>query len=207
MTPAKVKSANAWLREKFDLLSHYHEVAEVGEIMRRYFVINAFDGVLTTLGVLAGGYIAGVDRARAVISVIVTTAIGIGVAGFYGSYLVEKAERERARHELEEYTFSSLEDTSIASASTYATIVIAIVDGLSPVIAAAVAMIPFFFTSVISVHAAYFASGVVALVELFLLGIFLGRMSRDRLIVSGAKLVAAGLVALGLSLLLGREVR
>jgi predicted membrane protein (TIGR00267 family) len=174
--------------------------------MRRYFVINAFDGVLTTLGVLAGGYLAGVDKARAVVSVILTTAVGIGVAGFYGSYLVERAERDRSMRELEESTLSSLQDTDISSASTYATVVIAFVDGVSPLLTAVIAMAPFLFTSVISVHTAYFLSGGIAFVELFLLGLFLGRVSRERLVYSGVKLVAAGLVAVGLSWLIGRGV-
>ncbi len=206
MTPTN-KKAGLRLHAAFDTLSHYHEVAEVGAIMRRYFVINAFDGVLTTLGVLAGGYLAGVDKARAVVSVILTTAVGIGVAGFYGSYLVERAERDRSMRELEESTLSSLQDTDISSASTYATVVIAFVDGISPLLAAVIAMVPFFFTNVISVHAAYFLSGAIAFVELFLLGLFLGRVSRERLLYSGVKLVAAGLVALGLSWLIGRGVR
>jgi predicted membrane protein (TIGR00267 family) len=204
---SETKKAGLRLHAVFDTLSHYHEVAEVGAIMRRYFVINAFDGVLTTLGVLAGGYLAGVDKARAVVSVILTTAVGIGVAGFYGSYLVERAERDRSMRELEESTLSSLQDTDISSASTYATVVIAFVDGVSPLLTAVIAMAPFFFTSVISVHAAYFFSGGIAFVELFLLGLFLGRVSRERLLYSGVKLVAAGLVALGLSWLIGRGVR
>jgi predicted membrane protein (TIGR00267 family) len=201
------KKAGKRLHGAFDTLSHYHEVAEVGGLMRRYFVINAFDGVLTTLGVLAGGYLAGVDKARAVVSVILTTAVGIGVAGFYGSYLVERAERDRSMHELERSTLSSLQDTAISSASTYATVVIAFVDGVSPLLTAFIAMTPFFFTTVISVHTAYFLSGGVAFLELFLLGLFLGRVSRDRLLFSGVKLVAAGLVALGLSWLIGRGVK
>jgi predicted membrane protein (TIGR00267 family) len=195
-----------WLHERLDTLSHYHEVAEVGAIMRRYFVMNAFDGVLTTLGVLVGSYLGDVHAARTVISLILTTAVSIGVAGFYGSYLVERAERGRAMRELEQSTLSSLEDTTIASASTYATIVVALVDGLSPFLGALVAMLPFFFTSVISVHNAFFVSGAIAFAELFGLGIFLGRISRERLVWSGAKLAAAGLVALGLSFALGTGV-
>jgi predicted membrane protein (TIGR00267 family) len=206
VTPT-TRKAGSLLHAAFDTLGHYHEVAQVGAIMRRYFVINAFDGVLTTLGVLAGGYLAGVDKARAVVSVILTTAVGIGVAGFYGSYLVERAERDRSMRELEESTLSSLQDTDISSASTYATVVIALVDGASPLLTAAIAMAPFLFTSVISVHTAYFLSGGIAFLELFLLGLFLGRVSRERLLYSGVKLVAAGLVALGLSWLIGRGVR
>jgi predicted membrane protein (TIGR00267 family) len=196
-------SIGARLREWVATLRHYHEIAEVGEIARRYFAMNAFDGVLTALGVLVGGYLGGVDSPRAIFIVVLTTAVGMGVSGFYGSYLVERAERGRAMRELEESTLSSLEDTTIASASRYATIVIAVVDGASPFLAALIVMIPFLFTGVISMHAAYFAAVGVGLVELFFLGVFLGAISRERLWLSGLRLAAAGVIALVISLLVG----
>ncbi len=132
----------ARLRRQVETLRHYHEIAEVGEIARRYFAMNAFDGVLTALGVLVGGYLGGVDSSQAIFVVVLTTAVGMGVSGFYGSYLVERAERGRAMRELEESTLSRLQDTTIASASRYATIVIAFVDGASPFGAALIVMIP-----------------------------------------------------------------
>jgi predicted membrane protein (TIGR00267 family) len=200
--PAK-PSIGARLRDRAATLRHYHELAEVGEIARRYFAMNAFDGVLTAIGVLVGGYLGGVDSPRAIFTVVLSTAVGMGVSGFYGSYLVERAERGRAMRELEESTLSSLEDTTIASASRYATIVIALVDGISPFLAAMIVMIPFLFTGVISMHTAYFAAVGVGLVELFFLGVFLGAISRERLWLSGLRLAAAGLIALVISLLLG----
>jgi predicted membrane protein (TIGR00267 family) len=200
--PAK-PSIGARLRAQAATLRHYHEIAEVGEIARRYFAMNAFDGVLTAIGVLVGGYLGGVDSPRSIFVVVLSTAVGMGVSGFYGSYLVERAERGRAMRELEESTLSSLEDTTIAAASRYATIVIALVDGASPFVAAMIVMIPFLFTGVISMHTAYFAAVGVGLVELFLLGVFLGAISRERLWLSGLRLAAAGLIALVISLLLG----
>src|SRR5664280_3756993 len=101
MSPATTPGAAGWLRGKLATLRHYHEIAEVGEIARRYFAMNAFDGVLTALGVLVGGYLGGVDSPRAIFIVVLTTAVGMGVSGFYGSYLVERAERGRAMRELE----------------------------------------------------------------------------------------------------------
>jgi len=192
----------SWLRGRLATLRHYHEVAGVGEIARRYFAMNAFDGVLTTLGVVAGGYIGHVHVARAIISVGLAAAVAMGVSGFYGSYLIERAERDRALRELEEATLSPLDDTDIASASTYATIVIALVDGLSPFVAAIIVLLPFFFAGESVGRSVYFAAAAIAFVELFLLGMFLGRVSRQRLVWSGVKLAIAGLVCLGLSALL-----
>ncbi|HET6474531.1 MAG TPA: hypothetical protein VFH93_00400 [Thermoleophilia bacterium] len=191
------------LRHQVGTLRHYHEIAEVGEIVRRYFAMNSFDGVLTAIGVLVGGYLGGVDSPQTISTVVLTTAVGMGVSGFYGSYLVERAERGRAMRELEESTLSSLQGSTIASASRYATIVIAFVDGASPFAAALIVMIPFAFTSVITMHTAYFLAIAVGLVELFFLGVFLGAISRERLWLSGLRLVLAGFVALAISLLLG----
>ncbi len=191
------------VRRQLATLRHYHEIAEVGEIARRYFALNAFDGVLTAVGVLVGAYLGGVHNARGILVLVLTTSIGMAVSGFYGSYLVERAERGRAMRELEESTLSSLEGTTIASASRYAAVVIAFIDGASPFAAALIVLIPFAFTSLISIHTAYFAAIGVGFVELFCLGLFLGSVSRERLWYSGLKLVVAGVIAVVISLVLG----
>ena len=204
MSSADKPSIMARLRAAPGTVRQYHEIAGVGEIARRYFVINAFDGSLTALGVLAGSYAGGVTRAGTVISLILATAVSIGVAGFYGSYQVERAERDRALRDIEESTLTSLQDTTLYSASRYATVIVALVDGLSPLIASLLIMIPFFFVPPASMHAAFFVAGGIAFVELFLLGVFLGKVSHERLWFAGVKLVLAGVVALVVSLLLNR---
>jgi len=201
--PAKL-TIGVRVRAVLATVGQYHEIAGVGEIMRRYFVINAFDGSLTTIGVLAGCYVAVVDKAATVISLILSTAVSIGVAGFYGSYQVERAERDRALREIEESTLTSMQDTTLYSASRYATVIVALVDGISPLIASLLIMIPFFFVPPVSMHAAFYIGGAVAFAELFLLGVFLGKVSRERLWFAGVKLVLAGVVALAISLLLNR---
>ena len=204
MSSGAQPSLVARLHDVIATVRRYHEIAGVGEIARRYFVINAFDGSLTTLGVLAGGYAGGVHAAGALIAVIMSTAVSIGVAGFYGSYQVERAERALALREIEESTLTSLHDTTLWSASRYATLLVAAVDGISPLITSLLIMIPFFFVPPLGLHTAFVAGGAIAFVELFLLGMFLGRVSRERLWLSGVKLMAAGFVALALSLLLSR---
>ncbi len=202
-TPGLGARLRAWAAT----LRHYHEISGVGELVRRYVALNAFDGVLTTLGILVGGYLGGVDDPRALLLVGLATAAAMGVSGFYGSYLVEKAERDRAVRELEESTLSSLGDTDISAASRYATVVIALADGGSPMVAAAVAFSPFVVAEAIGMTAAYAAGVVIAFVECFALGVFLGRVSHARLLVSGLRLVVAGVVLLLISVLLERGVR
>ena len=196
----------ARLRRRAATLRHYHEISGVGELVRRYFALNAFDGVLTAVGVLAGAFVGGVEETRTVLVLLLSTAVGMAVSGFYGSYLVEKAERDRAMRELEESTLSSLKGTDIAHASRYAAVVIAFVDGGSPSVATLIIASPFFLSGALGVDAAYYLALAIAFVELFLLGAFLGAVSRDRLWVAGVRLVVAGVIALAISLLLGGGV-
>lgn len=201
------RSRFARSREWLTTLRRYHEISGVGELVRRYFALNAFDGVLATLGIIAGGYIGGVRSGRTLVLVGVTTTLAMAVSGFYGSYLVEKAERRRALRELEESTLSSLKGTEISAASRYATLVIAGADGASPALAAAIAFSPFLLSPWIGIQSAYLIGAAICLVECFLLGVFLGRVSRERFFVSGMKLVLAGVVLLVISLLLERGTR
>ena len=202
MSPTEKARPFARLHRAFDRLSGYHDLAKVGDIARRYFAMNAFDGVLTSLGILVGAFVGGVQNAGAVVSVVAAAAASMGVSGAYGSYLIERAERRRTLRELEESTLSRLKDTDIGAASRYASLVVAIIDGVSPAAASAVILIPFFIVGSSHLHAAFYAGGAIVFVELFLLGMFLGRVSRERLVVAGLKLVVAGVVSLALSLLL-----
>ena len=188
-----------WVREKVDLLQHYHRLSEVGSIIRRYFALNAFDGVLTTLGVLMGALLAGVEESGTIVTLVLTTAVGMSVSGFYGSYLVERAERGRALRELEGSTLSSLEDTEISAASTYAAVAVATVDGASPFIASALCTIPFFFGGALDVRMEYYLALGIAFLQMFLLGAFLGYVSRERLVLAGIRFMMAGGIALALS--------
>ncbi len=165
--------------------------------------MNAFDGVLTILGVLVGSYFGGITRPASVLTLGLAASFAMGVPGFYGAYITEKAERRRSLDELERSTLSDLSDTDISHASTYATIVVAFIDGISPFAAAALAIAPFFLGDAIDITAAYIAAVAIAFVQLFLLGAYLGSVSRDHVIFAGVKMMVAGFVCVSVAYLLG----
>lgn len=183
-------------------LREYHRIAEVGEIARRYFALNAFDGVLTIMGVMMGSYFGGVRDATTVITLGFSASFALGLSGFYSAYMSERAERKRALAELEQSTLGSLKDTEINRASVYATIVVALVNGSSPFGAAVLAIVPFFFSGVIGIEGSFYAGFLVAFAELFGLGVFLGSVSRERMVVSGLKMITAGVILLSVGYLL-----
>ena len=184
-------------------LREYGDLANIGEIARRYFAMNAFDGVLTIIGVLMGNYSAQVRSSSTVLATGLSTCVAIGISGLWGAYLTESAERRRDLAELESYTLTDLSQTKIGRASRTAVVIVALVDGFAPFLAALVVLLPFFFTTLwTNITISYYFSLGLALIALFALGAFLGNISRQNLIVSGAKMIGAGLMAILASYLL-----
>ena len=76
----------------------YWEISEVGEIIRRYFVMNFFDGILTALGIMLGFFLMvingdAVSRLQ-LAKIALLTAVAIGIPGFTGSRFAETTERK-----------------------------------------------------------------------------------------------------------------
>jgi predicted membrane protein (TIGR00267 family) len=181
----------------------YNRMVGIAEIARRYFAMNAFDGVLTTIGILVGNYLAGVKDAHIAIKTGIATSIAMGVSGLWGAYLTEAAERQRELDELEKVSLTNQNDTHIGRASRTAVVVVSIVDGLAPFLAALIVLIPLFFDPLIgNILISYGLAILVALFSLFSLGMFLGLVSGKSLLRYGLQTLLAGLVAIGINFLL-----
>jgi predicted membrane protein (TIGR00267 family) len=195
------------IRAAWHNLKDYDNLVGIGEIARRYFAMNAFDGVLTMIGVFMGNLAAGVDQPTIVLTTGLTTAIAMGVSGLWGAYLTETAERQRELDDLSHYTLTDLNNTRIGKASRTAVIIVAIVDGLSPLLAALTVLLPFVMVQLWPaltwpIASVYYISLGLALLALFGLGVFLGRISRQNLWLFGLKTVMAGVLSILISYLL-----
>lgn len=191
------------LRSMLQRILEYDSLANIGEIARRYFAMNAFDGVLTIIGVLMGNLTAGVNNPKIVVSTGLATSVAMGVSGLWGAYLTETAERKRGLVELSSQTLTDLNDTRIGRASRVAAVIVALVDGLSPFLAAMLVLTPFFAVGIFpAITWVYYTSLGMALLTLFALGLFLGHISHENLILYGAKTIIAGVVSIIISLLL-----
>ena len=196
------------LRKRLNMWREYNKISKAGEIARRAFANNSFDGVLTMVGVVMGNFFVGVDDPQVVLVTGLSTALAIGVSGGWGAYLTESAERRHALGELERSTLTELQDTKIGRAARMAVGLVAAVDGLSPFLSAFLVVIPFFVTPLLpSITYAYYASIGMALLALFGLGIYLGQIAGEKRLVLGLKTTIAGIVSMALSYLLERLSR
>ena len=178
--------------------------ARAGEITSRYFVINAFDGAMTALGVIVGAYLGG-RNALTVILAALGAMVAMGISGLSGAYLAEEAMRTRHLKELEKAVFRDLSGSQLERASQTAVLWVAFVDAISPAVAAGISIAPLLlaFVGIIPLTSAVLMSVALAFVTLFALGLYLGKLSRRSIISYGMKTVMAGVATALIILLVG----
>jgi predicted membrane protein (TIGR00267 family) len=152
-------------------LKKYLNLVRKDSIARRYFVMNSFDGCLTVMGIVIGA------------------AVAMGVSGLWGAYSIEKAERIRDIRDLEKHLMRSLKNSKPRERVNELSMVLAIIDGLSPMIVSLLVITPFIFMSLPQAY--YISLGMIG-VTLFFLGIFVGKVAKENIVISGVKMILAG---------------
>lgn len=166
------------------------------EYVRRAFANNAFDGALTFLGILMGNLVLDEFRPMTVIYIGLSTCVAIGMSGAFGRFLSERSERKRSLRQMEKDLFTNLSDTSIEREGKEKIIIISLIDGISPALAAVIPLAPFFLAqaSIIPVGVSIVTSFALVFIVLFGLGMFLGKTSEENVLVYGGVTVAVGFI-------------
>jgi predicted membrane protein (TIGR00267 family) len=169
-------------------------------IARRYFIVNGFDGALTMLGLLVGFYVSEDVRLPVVINACLGVAIALGVSGVSSAYISEAAEKQRKLRELEKAMVTDLGGSAYGQAARLLPMVIAFVNGMAPLAISLVILLPLWLApslepfSTLPLESAF----VMALIIIFLLGVYLGQVSQTFWLWAGLQtlLVAAATIAL-----------
>jgi predicted membrane protein (TIGR00267 family) len=185
----------------FRLLIH---ISHAPRIFRRYFVVNGFDGALTTLGLIVGFYSADQVAVAVMISACLGAAVALAVSGFSSAYVSEAAEREKELKELEQSLMTKLDDSAHGKAARVVPVFVALVNGLAPFTMSIIIITPLFLAQAgISLPLPPLETATfVAFLVLFLLGAFLGKISGRFWLWSSVRTLLIALVTVGLILLL-----
>ena len=184
-------------------IKKYLKISGGSGLIRRYFVMNAFDGALTIFGVILGSFVAGISDFSLIVSIGLATSIAVGISGVWGAFLTETAERKRELKSLEKSLHRKLKGTDIDKAFTVTTYITAAVDGLSPFLAALVILAPFMLALPgISVEGTYYVSFILATAVFMFLGAYLGYISKENIFLSTIKLILAGVICMAIITLL-----
>ncbi|TFG10470.1 hypothetical protein EU538_01910 [Candidatus Thorarchaeota archaeon] len=177
------------------------ELTKGVEIARRYLAMNAFDGALTMLGIVLGGILTinpldPLPGFRAILLAAAGTTMAMAISGFSGSYLTESAERDREVEEMGRAMLCDLSESLYAKASRTTSVVVALVDGASPAVAAVIVMMPLFMVpfGILDYFTSFLMAIVICMVVLFVLGLFLGRVSHKNIWSYGTKTLLAGIM-------------
>ncbi|PWI47676.1 hypothetical protein CEE45_10440 [Candidatus Heimdallarchaeota archaeon B3_Heim] len=167
-----------------------------GGIAKRYMVMNSFDGSLTALGIILGSLLADVEEPSTILLAGLGASIAMGVSGGFGAYLTEIAVKKQEMAEKEKAMLEELNDTVHDQAAQVSSIFVAIVDGISPFIAASISFMPYFFTPLLGldIGVAYTSSIVLTAIALFVLGAYLGVISDENKVLYGLRMIVAGVV-------------
>jgi len=171
----------------------YLHITKASGIARRYFIMNGFDGAMAIFGIVLGSWMASVTKPEVILLAGFGACLAMGVSGFFGAFMAEKAERERHLKDMEEATKNRV-DPIHYEAARFVVIYVALIDGLSPALTATISLAPFILASmkIISISSAYFISVPLSLAVLFLLGIYLGKVAKENGWLYGMAMVAVG---------------
>lgn len=170
-------------------------------ILRRYFVVNGFDGALTMLGLIIGFLFSAPANLSIIINACLGAAIALGVSGVSSAYLSEVAERKNALVQLDKAMLSGdLQNSIHGDAARWIPFMVALVNGAAPLVISLLILLPLWAANagialpVAPLHGAI----AVALVLVFALGVFIGRISESSWLRAGVQttLVAAATAAL-----------
>jgi len=174
----------------------YLRVTRARGIARRYFVLNGFDGAMTMFGIVVMSWIAGWQKPEPIVVAGLGACFAMGVSGFFGAYMAERAERDRRLKEIEKETNGHV-DPLRYEASRFVTFYVALVDAVSPSLTGMISLIPFFLSigNKLSIENAYLTSLALTLASLFSLGFYLGRIAKENSWFYGLKMLSVGVGA------------
>lgn len=181
---------------------YYDQLTGVFSISRRYFVIGAFDGALTVLGLILGAAGLSTDPAL-ILAAGLATSVALAVSSTFGAYEAERVEQDLTHQELQTAMLRKVGGDKVA-AHRFAIIVSSLVHGVAPLVAGLLPLVPFLFVPLlISFQGAVVAAVVVTLGFLFALGAYLGTITKKSMAMAGIRLVAVAILTAIVTFLIG----
>jgi predicted membrane protein (TIGR00267 family) len=179
-----------------DLLS----ISGSGGIIRRYLVVNGFDGALTMLGLIMGFLASGTDDLDVIINACLAATIALGMSGFSSAYVSEVAERKRALEKLEGAMITDLGPTAHGQAARWVPVLVALVNGAAPLCISLVIITPLWLARAgtpLPLPPMYLAVACAG-VLIFVLGVLLGRIADVSWVHSGIRTLVIAVITVAL---------
>ncbi len=188
VSQAIIKMRNA-IRELYRILTEH-------EIVRRYIIINTFDGALTILGIVVAVFLSGIKDPKLIIVPSIGASVAMCVSGIWGSYAAERAEIRNKIRSIEAHLMKDLSDTEFSRKRENMAWIIGLVDGIIPLVIALILIAPFFCvpSGCLAMNTAYYISMALVAFNLFVLGMFAGKIAQESMLKQGVIMLLAGVL-------------
>ncbi|MGD8743776.1 MAG: hypothetical protein PVH46_10160 [Granulosicoccaceae bacterium] len=176
------------------------QITRTHGIVRRYFVVNGFDGALTMLGLIIGFLISASTDLSVIITACLGAAIALGMSGVSSAYISEAAERRHELLKLQEAMVTDLQESAHGAAARWVPMLIALVNGLAPLLISLLIIVPLWLAELgvpLPLSPLYIAI-MVALLLIFLLGVFLARIANISWLRSGLQALFVAIITVAL---------
>jgi predicted membrane protein (TIGR00267 family) len=152
------------------------------------------------LGLVMGFYVSEHVDLSVVITTCVATALALSMSGISSAYISEAAERRRTLAQLEKAMAASLNESHHARATIWIPWLVALVNGIAPLMISLVIITPLWLAhhGIVPVPDPLPTAMATALAVIFFLGVFLGRVGGIFWLWSGLQSLAVALVTVGL---------
>ena len=169
-------------------------------ILRRYLVVNGFDGALTMLGLIIGFLVSTSPDLEVIINACVAAAIALGMSGISSAWVSEVAERKRELRELEEAMIADLRHSAHGQAARWVPLLVALVNGGAPLLISLLIISPLWMAqSGVPLPASpLYLAVAIAATEIFVLGVLLGRIADVSWLRSGLRTVVIAALTVAL---------
>jgi len=173
------------------------KLTDADKIAKRYFIVNSFDGILTSLGIIVGIYAGGLAEPKVIIVAVIGAAIAFAVSGISAGYISEEAEHKSSMKRLERAMLKKLSKTKMGEATRKSPLFVALINGLSPALACVVIIIPAFLAVWNIIPETYLLHSMLAISFIMLtgLGVILGKRAKEKVWKYALKALLIGIIA------------
>lgn len=177
--------------------------------MSRYVALGSLDGILTVLSISLTAAIMGITSGNNVNTMAVgltglSGGIAIALSNGFGSYVGEHAEEGKLIRELENTMLleeRKLDDTIIHQQAKYRVYMSMLTHGSASFMGSFIPSIPFFLFT--DIYTAISVTLVICFGMMFVLGCYLGRISKESMLSTAFKIVVVGVLIVVISYLMG----
>ncbi len=161
------------------------------KVGRRYFILNSFDGILTSLGIASAAFVTGRHGIEVFRDGLIV-ALSLCVSGFTVAFEVEYAEAKRRIAEMEKAMLHNLKNTLVARRILKEAYINAVSNALGPLLSALAVIAPFALPIPPAIAAiASFAIGF-SLAGIF--GYYIGKIAGQKPIITQVRVIAIALL-------------